>query len=350
MAIPTTLSGAEMTRVHRQAAGAPEGAAGVRPAVVVCDPALSASQPEPELAASALNALGHAAEGPCTPRANPVSTLAALEAARLIVGALPAQRRPRPRRAGARRAAGRLHDRLDRLRPAPRALADARAARAGSATARPTRSCSRTRSARSPGASRRWIERLGEAMGGDPAEFAAPLCARTRRHAAGRARRRRGGARRVRRRGGRAARARPHAAARGPRGAARAVRRRVVSHIDISVCRAVEAERQSAPEPAPAPVNAAAPVAAAIGPALGAGMGPAVNGLTTPAAVLALQRSAGNAAVTRALLARDETARRRRSPAPATSPPPAASPRARASRPPARTPATPRRRRPSPRR
>ena len=36
-------------------------------------------------------------------------------------------------------------------------------------------------------------------------------------------------------------------------------------------------------------------------------MGPAVNGLTTPAAVLALQRSAGNAAVTRALLARDET-------------------------------------------
>ena len=89
MAIPTTLSGAEMTRVHRQAAGAPEGAANVRPAVVVNDPALSASQPEPELAASALNALGHAAEGPCTPRANPVSTLAALEAARLIAGAWP---------------------------------------------------------------------------------------------------------------------------------------------------------------------------------------------------------------------------------------------------------------------
>ena len=53
MAIPTTLSGAEMTRVHRQAAGAPEGTANVRPAVVVCDPLLSASQPEPELAASA---------------------------------------------------------------------------------------------------------------------------------------------------------------------------------------------------------------------------------------------------------------------------------------------------------
>ena len=68
----------------------------------------------------------------------------------------------------------------------------------------------------------------------------------------------------------------------------------------------MEAERQSAPEPTPAPLNTAAPVAAGIGPALGAGMGPAVNGLTTPAAVLALQRSAGNAAVTRALLARDE--------------------------------------------
>ena len=67
----------------------------------------------------------------------------------------------------------------------------------------------------------------------------------------------------------------------------------------------MEGERQPAPEIAPAPTSEA-PVAAAIGPALGAGMGPAVNGLTTPAAVLALQRSAGNAAVTRALLARDE--------------------------------------------
>jgi alcohol dehydrogenase class IV len=87
MAIPTTLSGAEMTRGHRQAIGAPEGTKGVRPAVVINDPDLSASQPEPELAASALNAMGHAIEGPCTPRANPVATLAALEAARLLAGA-----------------------------------------------------------------------------------------------------------------------------------------------------------------------------------------------------------------------------------------------------------------------
>jgi alcohol dehydrogenase class IV len=84
MAIPTTLSGAEMTGGHRRARGAPQDTPGVRPAVVVSDPRLSASQPVPELAASALNALGHAAEGPCTPRSHPVAALAALEAARRI--------------------------------------------------------------------------------------------------------------------------------------------------------------------------------------------------------------------------------------------------------------------------
>lgn len=87
-AIPTTLSGAEMTAIHRQAAGAPRGAVGVRPALVVNDPALSASQPVAELAASAGNALGHALEGPLTPLRNPLATLAALEAGRLIAAAL----------------------------------------------------------------------------------------------------------------------------------------------------------------------------------------------------------------------------------------------------------------------
>src|SRR5215218_8673001 len=66
MAVPTTLSGAEMTRVHRHAEGVDERTPRQRCAVVVYDPALAASQPEPELAASALNALGHAFEGPCT--------------------------------------------------------------------------------------------------------------------------------------------------------------------------------------------------------------------------------------------------------------------------------------------
>ena len=83
-AIPTTLSAAEMTAVHRRAAGADGSLPGVRPAIVVNDPALSASQPPAELAASAANALAHAAEGPATRRASPVPALAGREAARLI--------------------------------------------------------------------------------------------------------------------------------------------------------------------------------------------------------------------------------------------------------------------------
>lgn len=87
VAIPTTLSGAEMTAIHRHATGVPADMPKVRPALVLCDPTLSASQPEPELAASAANALGHAVEAPLTPRASPVPTLAAFEAARLIAAA-----------------------------------------------------------------------------------------------------------------------------------------------------------------------------------------------------------------------------------------------------------------------
>lgn len=93
-AIPTTLSAAEMTLVHRHATGVAPETPRVRPALVLNDPELSASQSEPELAASALNALGHAAESPLTPLANPVSTLAALDAARRIVGAFNAEEDP----------------------------------------------------------------------------------------------------------------------------------------------------------------------------------------------------------------------------------------------------------------
>jgi alcohol dehydrogenase class IV len=96
MAVPTTLSGAEMTRIHRRARGGDQRAPTVRPRVVVNDPALSASQPMPELAASTLNALSHAAEGPCTPLTNPVATLAALDGARLLARSLRAE----PDRAG----------------------------------------------------------------------------------------------------------------------------------------------------------------------------------------------------------------------------------------------------------
>lgn len=85
-AIPTTLSAAEMTKVHRLPAGV-SGVSGVRPRVVINDPAISASQPDAELAASAANALAHAVEAPLTTLASPVPSLAAYEAARLTAAA-----------------------------------------------------------------------------------------------------------------------------------------------------------------------------------------------------------------------------------------------------------------------
>jgi alcohol dehydrogenase class IV len=86
-AVPTTLSGAEMTRAHRALPGF-EGASPVRPALVVNDPALSASQPLPGLAASAMNALGHAFEALYGPGANPEAEAAALRAAALLAAGL----------------------------------------------------------------------------------------------------------------------------------------------------------------------------------------------------------------------------------------------------------------------
>ena len=82
-AIPTTLSGAELTPFHRTPKGA-TGARLVRPSLVLADPALMASQPPQALAASAMNALAHAMESLYTPYANPVAELAALRGAELI--------------------------------------------------------------------------------------------------------------------------------------------------------------------------------------------------------------------------------------------------------------------------
>jgi alcohol dehydrogenase class IV len=59
-AVPTSLSGAEMTGVHRHARGVADATPKVRPGLVVNDPELSASQPIDQLAASSANALGHA--------------------------------------------------------------------------------------------------------------------------------------------------------------------------------------------------------------------------------------------------------------------------------------------------
>src|SRR3954465_4505955 len=86
-AIPTTLSAAEMSKGHRQATGAPPGTRSPRPAIVINDPDLSASQPPDELAASAANSLGHAVEGAVTVNASPVPILAAHEAIRLTEAA-----------------------------------------------------------------------------------------------------------------------------------------------------------------------------------------------------------------------------------------------------------------------
>jgi alcohol dehydrogenase class IV len=82
-AIPTTLSGAELTPFHRLPAGV-DGARMVRPALAICDPDLMASAPPTRLAASAMNALAHAMEALYTPLRSPVTDLAALRAAALL--------------------------------------------------------------------------------------------------------------------------------------------------------------------------------------------------------------------------------------------------------------------------
>lgn len=88
-AIPTTMSGAEMTGIHRLPAGAEERARGlVRPALVIADPAAMTGQPEPLLRASSMNALAHGIDSLYTPFANPVSRLTALRGAELITAAL----------------------------------------------------------------------------------------------------------------------------------------------------------------------------------------------------------------------------------------------------------------------
>jgi maleylacetate reductase len=82
-AVPTTLSGAEMTSLHRKIAGHEDGPS-VRPVLVLADPGLMGSLPEPMLRASAMNALAHGAEALYGPRANPVATLAALRGVQLL--------------------------------------------------------------------------------------------------------------------------------------------------------------------------------------------------------------------------------------------------------------------------
>lgn len=88
-AIPTTLSGAEMTGIHRLPAGAESRVRRmVRPALAIADPEAMTSQPERALRASAMNSLAHGADSLYTPFANPVSQMTALRGAELIAAAL----------------------------------------------------------------------------------------------------------------------------------------------------------------------------------------------------------------------------------------------------------------------
>jgi alcohol dehydrogenase class IV len=97
-AIPTTMSGAEMTGIHRLPAGAEAGVKSmVRPSLVIADPEAMTSQPAPALRASSMNALAHGIDSLYTPFANPVSEMAALRGAELIATSLdhdPGERNP----------------------------------------------------------------------------------------------------------------------------------------------------------------------------------------------------------------------------------------------------------------
>jgi len=97
-AVPTTLSGAEMTAIHRLPAGHEHEARHlVRPALVIADPIEMATLDDLPLRASAMNSLAHGAEALYTPLANPVATLVALRGAELLAAALerPAEERDR---------------------------------------------------------------------------------------------------------------------------------------------------------------------------------------------------------------------------------------------------------------
>ena len=86
-AVPTTLSGAPITAIHRLPAGH-EGRSGVRPALVLADPEAMTDLPEPELRATAMNALAHGADALYTPLADETSRELSQTGARLIANAL----------------------------------------------------------------------------------------------------------------------------------------------------------------------------------------------------------------------------------------------------------------------
>ncbi len=98
VAIPTTLSGAPMTAIHRLPEGAGERVQGmVRPTLVIADPEAMTGQEERHLRASAMNALAHGADTLYLPGSNPVSEITALRGAASIAEALDEERAERDR-------------------------------------------------------------------------------------------------------------------------------------------------------------------------------------------------------------------------------------------------------------
>lgn len=93
LAVPTTYAGSEMTPIW----GASEGGVKttgrdprVLPRTVLYDPELLLGLPAPVVGPSGMNALAHCVEGLYAPAADPLSSLAAVEGARLLVQRLPA--------------------------------------------------------------------------------------------------------------------------------------------------------------------------------------------------------------------------------------------------------------------
>jgi alcohol dehydrogenase class IV len=89
-AVPTTLSGAEMSQGHRHARGVDLTAPRVRPAIVIVDPDLSASHAAPQLAATSANALAHALAALTVVTASPYSAALARDAILHLDAAWPA--------------------------------------------------------------------------------------------------------------------------------------------------------------------------------------------------------------------------------------------------------------------
>jgi alcohol dehydrogenase class IV len=86
-AIPTTLSGAPLTAIHRLPEGH-DAAAGVRPSLVIAYSDAMTSAPEPHLRATAMNALAHGGDSLFTPLADHESREIGLRGAQLIAESL----------------------------------------------------------------------------------------------------------------------------------------------------------------------------------------------------------------------------------------------------------------------